>query len=368
MLGSLAPLRCQNVSICSHSINLTSSAAISRQFSIFSRFSRKKKKQKTAEELEAYDINRLEEIIPISMALSNLTVKNLHPLHEVSRAIKESLTSSDPSFGDDAEVKTFIKTNYVHLLGKNVAKELERFDGLHLYRQHCILDNLNDPNTNTDMDIRSKTKDVSSEVMETSSSSSAGAVTAPEEPRIHNQTDSEYYLEHRENFETMIRLRLLHNYIRRIQRAVHDDEIQVSILDTHAKCCSLVDAFLRGTPSERIAEHIELYGPTLTPWLTQACFYAYCEPELETLVDFWYGDLERAAVLPTRKRRFLPFLTTSVTPKIKPSAIQKENLRLFLEHKKHLLPFSKAYLLDTLELNTKARCCFAWTGECSPCL
>lgn len=35
-------------------------------------------------------------------------------------------------------------------------------------------------------------------------------------------------------------------------------------------------------------------------------------------------------------------------------------------HKKGMNKHSRNYLLDTLELNTKSRCVFAWSGQCTP--
>jgi hypothetical protein len=313
-------------------------------FNSISIFNRKKKK--TIEEIEAYDIDRLDQIIPISVALSEITIKHSHLLHEVSQSIKDEL-ASDGNYSDASVSGS--KTKYVHRLAMAVAQELEQFNDLHLYRENCILDNLEAP---------PKVSSEESAVVEGTVAEDAEAV----EPAVP-LTDGEHFVQHKEEFETMIRLRLLHNYLRRIQRAVQDGEVDIALLDNQTKCLSLVDAFLRGTPAERIAQHIELYGPTLTPWLTQSCFYAICDPEVETLSDFWLSEMERVAVLPTRKRRFLPFLTTSVKPAVKHSELQLENLRLFKEHKKELVPFTKTYLLDTLELNVKARCCFAWTGK-----
>lgn len=34
-------------------------------------------------------------------------------------------------------------------------------------------------------------------------------------------------------------------------------------------------------------------------------------------------------------------------------------------HKKRMDKYAKNYLLDTLELNTKTRCVFAWSGMCT---
>ena len=314
-------------------LRIRSSDVLTKSFSIFSR---KKTKKKTLEEMESYDIDRLEQVVPISVALSDLIVKHSHPLHELATTIKDSLTSCD----SDSVSESPMKTRYLHALGKSVAAELAGFDDYHIYRENCIRDNLVASTTGGE-------------------SESDGEVSVEVMPL----PDSEFYVENKENFETMIRLRLLRNYLLRIQRAVQEEEVQLSALDTYTKCCSLVDAFLRGTPAERMAEHMELYGPTLTPWMTQNCFYAFCEPEIDTISSYWLNEMQRAGELPTMKRRFLPFLSTNVKPQVKPSEIQLENMRLCKDHKAKLVSFSKSYLLDTLELNVKARCCFAWTGE-----
>jgi hypothetical protein len=77
-------------------------------------------------------------------------------------------------------------------------------------------------------------------------------------------------------------------------------------------------------------EHSRLFGESVDQHLTQQMFYTFLEPE----------------VLACQKGFQL---------------IKSPNLAQKL-HKKKFLKFSNYYLLDKLELNTKARCVFCWTG------
>ena len=161
------------------------------------------------------------------------------------------------------------------------------------------------------------------------------------------------FADNRTALESSIRLRLLQLYVQRVKAAVQEGDIPATALDSGIKCASLVDAVLRGSPSERFAQHIRLYGSELTPWQTQSCFYSLLEPEVDTVIGYWLGEMERAVTHPKGAK---------LTP------AQKNDAALFKEHNKKLAVFAKTYLLDRTELNVHARCCFAWTGATPLCL
>jgi hypothetical protein len=98
---------------------------------------------------------------------------------------------------------------------------------------------------------------------------------------------------------------------------------------TEVKIVRLSDAFLRGTSSERIAEHLSLYGSPLTNAELQDGFYALFEPEVKLVGDFMQQ-----------------------TPRFSSK-----------KHKKQLKKWLDTYLLDELELNVKTRCVFMWVGD-----
>lgn len=98
---------------------------------------------------------------------------------------------------------------------------------------------------------------------------------------------------------------------------------------TETKALRLIDSFILGTSSERIAEHLALYHSPMTCAGLQDAFYVLYEPEVKIL-----GDILNA------------------TPRF---AVKR--------HKKPLKNFLSTYLLDELELNVKSRCVFVWVGD-----
>ena len=98
---------------------------------------------------------------------------------------------------------------------------------------------------------------------------------------------------------------------------------------TDIKALRLIDSFLLGTSSERIAEHLSLYQSPLTCATLQDAFYVLYEPEVKLV-----GDLMSSA------------------PRFGVKA-----------HKKPLKSYLSTYLLDELELNVKTRCVFVWVGD-----
>ncbi len=127
--------------------------------------------------------------------------------------------------------------------------------------------------------------------------------------------------------ETAIRLHLSQTYFRRLKKAIDDKELQPDVVNT-AVLRNLFDVMLRGTASERIEHHLEMYGPELNQERLQECFYALYGPEVHTCTKLFL-----------------------LNPALHP------------HHKKNLPKFAKTYLLDKHELNVKLRCLLAWSGK-----
>eukprot|EP01032_Pedospumella_encystans_P016454 gene16454-18777_t len=125
--------------------------------------------------------------------------------------------------------------------------------------------------------------------------------------------------------ETAIRLHLSQTYFRRLKKAIDDKELQPDFVNT-AVLRNLFDVMLRGTASERIEHHLEMYGPELNQERLQECFYALYGPEVHTCTKLFL-----------------------LNPALHP------------HHKKNLPKFAKTYLLDKHELNVKLRCLLAWS-------
>lgn len=132
--------------------------------------------------------------------------------------------------------------------------------------------------------------------------------------------------------ETAIRLHLSQTYFRRLKKAIDDKELQPDVVNT-AVLRNLFDVMLRGTASERIEHHLEMYGPELNQERLQECFYALYGPEVHTCTKLFL-----------------------LNPALHP------------HHKKNLPKFAKTYLLDKHELNVKLRCLLAWSGKLLKCL
>lgn len=126
--------------------------------------------------------------------------------------------------------------------------------------------------------------------------------------------------------ELELRKLLFKNYLIHI-RTTGISNSMASISD--AKMIRLVDAFLRGTSSERLVEHLSLYSSPMTNAELQDGFYALFEPEVKLVGDF----LQQTAQFSSKK------------------------------HKKVMKKWLDTYLLDDLELNVKSRCVFVWVGD-----
>lgn len=127
-------------------------------------------------------------------------------------------------------------------------------------------------------------------------------------------------------YEAALKIQLCKHYILRLGKAVEDGELILSnVTDYTALAARLLDVCLLGSGSERISEHLQLYGSAISQQQLQESFYVLFEPEI--------------------------LACTSLT-QIK--ALHKH-------HVKGIHRFSKAYLLDSLELNVKSRCLFSWS-------
>lgn len=126
--------------------------------------------------------------------------------------------------------------------------------------------------------------------------------------------------------ELELRKMLLKNYLIHIRTS---DISQSMALISDAKMIRLVDAFLRGTSSERLAEHLSLYSSPMTNATLQDGFYALFEPEVKLIGDY----LQQTTQFSSKK------------------------------HKKIMKKWLDTYLLDDLELNVKSRCVFVWVGD-----
>ena len=135
-------------------------------------------------------------------------------------------------------------------------------------------------------------------------------------------------LSDKQTIETAIRLQLSRSYFKRLGKAISDKEIQPDVVNTPV-LRNLFDVMMRGTASERIESHMEMYGPELNQERLQECFYALYGPEVHTCTTLFL-----------------------MNPALHP------------HHKKVLPTFAKTYLLDKHELNTKLRCVLAWSGKC----
>jgi len=145
------------------------------------------------------------------------------------------------------------------------------------------------------------------------------------------------------------RLVFTRNYLKSLEQAVKKGDIPANSLDK--KIVGILDCSLRGTSSERVLgedkqflimlfkvlifyfnfyiEHLNLYGTQIQQDTLQLAFYTLYEPEIQTT----------ASLLP-----LYPFQRQKKQTKI--------NAKL-----------ASTYLLDKLELNTKTRCVFAWSGK-----
>lgn len=126
-------------------------------------------------------------------------------------------------------------------------------------------------------------------------------------------------------FSASLRLLLLQNYLSTLSKVISEDQLPWSTI-TEKRLTLLCEAHIRGSGSERVAEHMAMYKEALTLAELQECYFALCDPEVETVKTVLLS---------------LP--------------------GLLKDHKKKIPKFSKFYLLDFPEVTVKARCVFAWS-------
>lgn len=126
--------------------------------------------------------------------------------------------------------------------------------------------------------------------------------------------------------EAVVRINLTRQYFKRLKKVFADGDLPDTLLTLPA-IRRLFDVLMRGTASERIEEHMRLYGPEFNQERMQECFYSLYEPEIQTCTELFLAK-------------------QSVHP----------------HHRKELPKFAKTYLLDKHELNVKLRCVLAWSG------
>lgn len=127
--------------------------------------------------------------------------------------------------------------------------------------------------------------------------------------------------------EAAVRSYLTLQYFRRLRKAIDNKDLNVN---TFSKVCmvKILDVMLRGTSSERIEMHMQLYGDHFNQEKLQECFYSLYEPEIETCTTLLLA-----------------------------------NPNIHKHHRKLLPKFTRTYLLDKAELNVKLRCVLAWAGK-----
>lgn len=155
--------------------------------------------------------------------------------------------------------------------------------------------------------------------------------------------------------QLLLRVHLLQEYLLRLQKSIESGDIPgVSMtLFTEEKVIRICDCFLLGTSSERLSEHLSLYGPNISQFQLQECFYLLFESELKcsqhlfTLLSDSHQSLYKGE----------PKLPKVTTYDIRPPVESWKQLN------RRFVKFTSgySYLLDSLEVNSKARCVFAWT-------
>ena len=128
-------------------------------------------------------------------------------------------------------------------------------------------------------------------------------------------------------------------------------------------------------------EHVELYSENIKQYQLQESFYALYEPEILACTSVINLQLKLSKnvksirlILPlndverlTAKNNGNLGANSSGSSAITGAAIDKTRLQFTSYVKdldKRFRALAKGYLLDTLDLNTKCRCIYSWTGTC----
>ena len=248
--------------------------------SIFSRF-----KCKSLKEIENSNIETLTKFMNRCVSLEHLNFRVGHPIHKISHSLRETIDNSDETFSE----KVLIHVTFSSIFTDHNFK----FD-FYLKSISSILNSIQKLNDEYNNVLNSTSEDSDEIIFK---------------------------------YETGLRVRLLKNYLTIILKSIEEKDIDVTHL-TKFHLNRLVEAFLIGSGSERIVQHILLYGEKLNQIKLQECFYTLYEPEIMTC----------ESVLTSFK------------------SLDKKSI-------KSIPKFSKNYLLDVMELNIKSRCVFNWSGN-----
>lgn len=129
--------------------------------------------------------------------------------------------------------------------------------------------------------------------------------------------------------QLILRLQLCKEYFTSLQSLLEKSEISNDALNGSSKLLGIVDAVLLGSASERVAMHLSLFDSKVYQHTLQTSFYSLYESEIQAVVR----HLDKYPMQVKAHGKLLRKNTPS------------------------------SYLLDTLELNTKARCILAWMGK-----
>ena len=191
-----------------------------------------------------------------------------------------------------------------------------------------------------------------------------------------------------ESCQALLRSYLLQEYLQRLQIATESGStsgIRPMQL-TSDRVIRLCDSFLLGSSSERLSgnswslftclylyccyivilylkllhiviEHLHFYGEHMSQHQLQESFYMIYEPELLTCQHMF--KLVTLASEKRYKNKNKLLLKNIELSELKSTSKSWKKLN------KQFLRFANgyAYLLDVLEINTKARCIFAWSGR-----
>eukprot|EP01039_Chlorochromonas_danica_P010333 gene10332-11437_t len=127
-----------------------------------------------------------------------------------------------------------------------------------------------------------------------------------------------------------LRLKLFHSrhYLRCLHHYVEQDKELAETVWQSLHWERFLDAVLLGTASERIAEHMSLFGSKMTEEGLQLCLHACAEADVQTGL----------------------FLIDSCTTNLHKKCRQRAQ------------KLAKIYLLDTVELNVKSRSIYSWSA------
>eukprot|EP01041_Mallomonas_annulata_P013465 gene13465-28533_t len=177
-------------------------------------------------DLEEVDIDLLVRLNKVAESLCKAPLDPAHPLHEISRKLKENIAMPGSTFPQMLEIaRTELQSTY-----SEYATDFIDFD-----------ENF---------------------------------------PEGVPHLDQMYWRVH-----TGLRLLMCSQYVTKLQKAIQDNDISLSDEKNNTiTALRLVDAFLLGSSSERISEHFELYSPKISHSQVQESFYHLLEPEITACI------------------------------------------------------------------------------------